>query len=204
MERWSGKVAVVTGASAGIGAAIVVALLKADCIVVGLARRIECIEELRKQVSAVQSKNLHAIKCDVTVDADITAAFEWIERHLDGVDILINNAGTPPAGNLVDAGNTAKIRNILETNVMGVVQCTREAFQSMKRRGVDGHVVLMNSICGHSVPYIPGAGSLSIYVPSKYAITGMTEILRQEFHNLKTRVKISVRLAVFVCYKTRH
>ena len=195
MERWQGKIAVCTGASAGIGAAIVKSLVKSGMIVVGLARRQENIEELKKDLPANLANNLHALKCDVSCEKEILEAFAWIEKHLGGVDVLVNNAGILRTAKLVDAENTSQIRSVLDVNVMGVVLCTREAFQSMKKRNVDGHVILINSISGHKVPMtasIPQMPSLSIYPASKFAITALTESLRQEFLMEKTKIKITV------------
>lgn len=198
MERWVGKVAVVTGASVGIGEAICIDLLKAGLVVVGLARRVELVEQIRDRVPSAVAGSLHAFKCDVTNETDIVSAFAWIDRALGGADILVNNAGLLQTGvNLVDAGNTAILKRILDTNVLGLVQCTREAFQSMRRRGVnDGHIVLINSICGHYVPVIPGCGPMNIYTASKHAVSAITEVLRQEFNMLQTRIKITVSLPV--------
>ncbi|KAJ6637277.1 Farnesol dehydrogenase [Pseudolycoriella hygida] len=187
MERWVGKVAVVTGASAGIGAQIVLDLADAGLIVVGLARRLERVETLKSKSKG----KIHALQCDVTNEADILKAFKWIIDNLGGVDVLVNNAGILRGGNLIDPGNTALIKEVLDTNVMGVVQCTREAFQSMKSRNVDGHIIIINSVAGHQVPNMPGMGSLNIYSPSKHAVTAMTEVLRQEFQKIGTRVKIT-------------
>ena len=195
MDRWLGKVAVVTGASAGIGAAITKSLVESGLIVVGLARRSEKIEELKNELPENVRKNLHSVKCDVSSEEEILAAFQWIEEKLGGVDILVNNAGILRSCQLVDPGNTSKIKEILDTNVMGVVLCTREAFQSMKKRGVNGHVILINSLAGHKV--IMGVGtmpSFNIYPASKHAITALTESLRQEFMMENTKIKITVNL----------
>lgn len=193
MNRWIGKVAVVTGASAGIGAAITVDLVNAGCIVVGLARRPERVDELQSKCTATAKGTLHSFRCDVSKEADILAAFSWVEKHLGGVDILVNNAGILKTTNLVDAGNTQAIRDVLDTNVMGVVLCTREAFQSMRRREVAGHIVMINSVSGHYVPYFAGIrDSMNIYQPSKHAVTAMVEVLRQEFQSHGTQIKITV------------
>nr|CAD7461193.1 unnamed protein product [Timema tahoe] len=96
MERWSGRVALVTGASAGIGAAIVRELVKNGLIVVGLARRAELVEntshtdeiffhELSAQLKGFPGK-LHAFKGDASKEEDILAAFDWIKKNLGRID----------------------------------------------------------------------------------------------------------------------
>uniref|UniRef100_T1GD37 Dehydrogenase/reductase SDR family member 11 n=1 Tax=Megaselia scalaris TaxID=36166 RepID=T1GD37_MEGSC len=71
---------------------------------------------------------------------------------------------------------------------MGVVYCTREAFQSMKSRNVDGHIVIINSIAGH---FPLNLLNFNIYPASKYAITAMTETYRREFDLEDTNIKIT-------------
>lgn len=195
MERWLGKVAVVTGASSGIGAAIAVDLVNAGMIVVGLARRVERVEELKSRVPDALKEALHSFKCDVAIESEVTAAFEWVTHKFGGVDVLINNAGIVTNTKLIEKDNTADIQGVINTNVMGVVFCTREAYQSMKSRQVDGHIVIINSIVGHFVPYTVGmVGSLSIYPSSKHAVTAMTEVLRQELQAEGCKTKITVKL----------
>lgn len=198
MERWIGKVAVVTGASSGIGAQIAIDLTNAGMIVIGLARRVERVEELKSKVSATTAGALHPCKCDITLEEDIKKAFAWTTSNFGGVDVLVNNAGISRIFKLVDSNNTALVKEIIDTNVMGVVLCTREAFQSMKIRGFDGHIIIINSIAGHSVPKIPEMGSFNMYAPSKYAVTAMTEVLRQEFLMEGNAVKITVLFLIFL------
>lgn len=192
MERWSGKIAIVTGASSGIGASIVVELAKAGVRVVGLARRAERIEALKEQLSDSVKGELHAFKCDVTSETDIKSAFKWVELKFGGIDILINNAGVGVGMNIVDTDNSEKIKRVIDTNLMGPALCTREAFQSMKKRNVGGHIIMINSYLGHNVPFLPLNQSLNIYAPTKFAVTAMAEVLRQEFQLFKTKIKITV------------
>lgn len=194
MHRWSGSVAVVTGASSGIGSAVALDLVSNGLIVVGLARRVERIEALQQHIPADAPGTLHAFKCDVAKEEDVVAAFEWVREQFGGVDILINNAGVSGVTKLVAPGNTEQLRGMLETNVLGTAICTREAFQSMKQRQVAGHVVLVNSVVGHRIPIVPPLGSLNMYAPSKWAVTGMTEVLRQEFINEGTKIKVTVSI----------
>lgn len=192
MDRWNGKVAVVTGASAGIGASIVVELLKSNMIVVGLARRKEKVEALQGQVP---TGKLHALKCDVSIESDVKTAFEWIDANLGGTDVLISNAGVLHFFHLTDADNTEMLQQTVNTNLLGTVYCAREAFQSMKRRNFDGHIVLMNSVAGHRVPFflsLNRTAFLNAYHSTKHGLTAMVEVLRQEFQQFGTKIKISV------------
>lgn len=191
MERWQNKAAVVTGASSGIGAALCVDLVKAGMTVAALARREDRLNALKNSLPEQLRGKLHPIRCDVTQEAEVIRAFRWVEEHLGGVHILINNAGVVREGNLVDANNTEHIRAVIDTNIMGVVYATREAFQYMKSKDIAGHVININSIVGHYVPVIPGF-PMSIYPASKHAVTAMTETYRQEFSSLKTNIKVTV------------
>lgn len=162
--------------------------------VVALARRIERVEALKERIPATATGVLYPRKCDLTQEKEIVAIFEWIEAEFGGVHVLINNAGINNQAKLLDTNNTAQIREVIDTNIVAVVQCTREAFQSMKRNNVDGHIILINSIGGHSVPYSVGSvESYSIYRPTKYAITAINETLRQELQAEGTKIKVTVR-----------
>lgn len=92
MERWNGRVAVVTGASSGIGAAVCTELVKCGMIVCGLARRKDKVEALRLSLFGAEGQ-LNAIECDITKEEEVKRAYQWIEKTLGGIDLLINNAG---------------------------------------------------------------------------------------------------------------
>ncbi|PSN43218.1 hypothetical protein C0J52_17260 [Blattella germanica] len=122
MERWSGRVAVITGASAGIGAVVAEDLVKKGLKVVGLARRIERVEELATKLKSEKGK-LYAKKCDVSKESEVKETFQWIKSNLG-------------------KGPSAHWKQILDLNVMGLSMCTSEALQIMKETGVDdGHIV---------------------------------------------------------------
>ncbi|XP_035788467.1 farnesol dehydrogenase-like isoform X2 [Anopheles albimanus] len=189
MDRWVGKVAVVTGASSGIGAAVVKALASAGMVTVGLARRVERVEALRKELSPGAASRLHSLPCDVTREESILSAFATVQQLFGGVDVLINNAGVSRQSvTLLTPGNTDDLRAVLDTNVLGLVLCTREAFGSMRARTINGHIINVNSILGHK--YVPFP-NLNLYGASKYAVTAITETLRNDFRNANTRVKVT-------------
>ncbi|XP_032296447.1 farnesol dehydrogenase [Drosophila virilis] len=193
MERWRNKVAVVSGASAGIGAACARALVGAGLLVVGLARRQERIEQLRAQLPLPQQQRLHAVQCDITNESQVLQAFDWTKRQLGGVHVLVNNAGIMATTELSGAGNTQPIRDTVETNIMGSVYCIREAFQAMRlQQQQPGHVIIVNSVAGQQVPNLgTQLPSLNIYPASKFALRAMQEIYRQEFQRHKTQVRVS-------------
>lgn len=193
MDRWLGKTAVVTGASSGIGAAIAIDLLNAGVNVIGLARRKERVEALKGSIAPAATGTLHAIKCDLTNEDDIRQAFAWANENLNGVDILVNNAGIIKTMNLLDADNSEQLRQTIDTNILAVALCSREAVKSMRQRNVDGHIVHINSCAGHKIPYFVGMyPSFNIYPSTKFAVTAMTEVMRQELQSFNTKIKVTV------------
>ncbi|CAH1119604.1 unnamed protein product [Phaedon cochleariae] len=186
MERWVGKVAVVTGASSGIGAAIAQMLVENGVIVVGLARRSEEIEKLAKTLSGKKGK-LYAVKADLSKEEDIKNAFKWASKNVGPVQILVNNAGIHDKSSLID-GDTDKWRNTININVVALCIATREAIKIMRDNKIEGHIIHINSVAGHKVPSLI---SVDVYSPSKYAVTALTETLRLEINALKLKVKIT-------------
>lgn len=146
MNRWTGKIAVVTGASAGIGAAIVKDLAKSGVIVIGLARRVKCVEALKKEVPTFAG-NIHAYECDVSKESSILAAFQWIEKKFGGVNILVNNAGMTKHTTLLQSDNSQASTDIVNTNILGLLFCTREPYKSMSKLGDYGYIININRYC---------------------------------------------------------
>ncbi|XP_069683457.1 farnesol dehydrogenase-like [Periplaneta americana] len=186
MERWSGRVAVVTGASGGIGASIAAELTKKGLQVVGLARRSEKIEELSKSLGSSQGK-LYTVKCDVSKESDVKEAFKWVKDKLGVVDILVNNAAVAYFNSIIDAP-TDELKKMLDLNVLGLSMCTKEALQLMKEKGVDdGHIIHINSVAGHRPP----SGRFTMYSGTKHAVTALTEGLRRELVQQKSKIRVT-------------
>jgi len=186
LQRFAGKLAIVTGASAGIGAAIVEDLVKNGINVAGFARRIDRVEELAKKLSGHKGK-LYGFKCDITKEEEIIAAIKQAIKKLGPVSILINNAGLMQSATLI-GGDTQAWKTTLDTNVLGLCIATREAVQDMKANGTAGHIVHINSILGHVVIDFPG---VNVYGATKYAVTCLAETLRHEINKEKLNIKVT-------------
>ncbi|KAG0725512.1 Dehydrogenase/reductase SDR family member 11 [Chionoecetes opilio] len=187
MERWSGRVALVTGASAGIGASVARRLVAEGMRVVGAARSVERVQALADELKG-QPGTLIPIKCDITKDDQVVSMFARIKRELGGVDVCVNNAGLAVFKDLLE-GSPEEWRSMLDLNVVALCLCTREAVASMRERGVDdGHVIHLNSIAGHYISQVPGA---QFYCGTKHMVTTLTEALRLELRRANSKIRIS-------------
>lgn len=189
LERWIGKIAVITGASSGIGAEIADQFVEKGLIVVGLARRAELIEKCSGELQNKKGK-LYAIKTDVSKESEILKAFQWVSDNLGPVSVLVNNAGIFVDSSLTD-GNTSDWKQMFDINVLSLCICTREAVKIMNENNIAGHIIHISGISGHHVPNIP---RMNVLPAVKHAITALTETLRLELNNLKSKIKISVSI----------
>ncbi|XP_071455256.1 farnesol dehydrogenase-like [Hetaerina americana] len=188
MERWAGKIALVTGASSGIGAAIAKELVQQGMVVLGVARRVDRVKELEASLRGAKGK-LHAVKGDVSDEADVTRVFDWVRSQFGKVHVLVNNAGIARNVPLTGGANLSDMRALFQTNVFGLFYCTDAAVTLMKDSGVDdGHIIHINSIAGHHIVPMPGN---YVYVASKFAVTALAEGLRRELRDAKMKTRIT-------------
>ena len=180
MAKLDDKVAVITGASSGIGAATAEALAKEGCAVVVAARREERLDDLVGRINDDGGKAL-SVSCDVT---DEEQAHDLIQRAKDEfgrVDILVNNAGVMQLSN-VQKGLSDEWRTMFEVNVLGLLYATDAAIEVMKEQG-SGHLVNISSLASRGTR--PGLG---VYSGTKMAVNGISESLRQELLEDNIRV----------------
>ncbi|MCB9578710.1 MAG: SDR family NAD(P)-dependent oxidoreductase [Polyangiaceae bacterium] len=186
LSRWKGRVALVTGASSGIGRAVAERLAQAGMKVAVAARRTERLEPLRA------SGDVLPLGVDLRREADIEEMFAQIRKRWDGVDVLVNNAGLGHRAPLC-SGSTEHWREMLEVNVLALCICTREAVRDMRRRGDAGHVIHVSSMAAHRVP-----GDSGVYSATKFAVRALTEGLRQELRADKSKIRVSAISPGFV------
>ncbi|XP_030370543.1 farnesol dehydrogenase isoform X2 [Scaptodrosophila lebanonensis] len=139
---WRNKVAVITGASVGIGASTAVTLANAGMVVVGLARRSELIEALKEQVTG--EGKIFARQCDLSDERQLTETFNWIQERFHCIHVLVCNAGILKA-NFLSESPTKDIKELFDLNVVATACCLRESLKHMAAIKVRGHIVVINS-----------------------------------------------------------
>lgn len=192
VDKWRGKVAVISGASSGIGAKIFSDFARHGIKVVGLARRLERIEALIESLDTVK-ENLFALHCDIADPQSVAKAFKIIEEKYGFINILVNNAGVCKNLNILDPGESSflKLNETIDTNFRGLVQCTREAYNLMDKSDEFGLIINISSIAAHSVPFM--TFSSNVYSATKHAVKALTEIVRQELViSGRNRIRIAV------------
>lgn len=165
-ERLDGKVAVVTGASAGIGEATALALAEAGASVVLTARREDRLEALAKRIrDAGGAALVHA--ADVASLDDVRALTDAALSEFGRVDVLVNNAGLMPLSPLAEV-RVEDWTRMVDVNVKGVLHCIATMLPGMIERG-SGHVVNVGSLAGRR-PF-PGG---SVYSATKFAVRSLS------------------------------
>lgn len=169
-----GRVALVTGASAGIGLEAVQALLSQGMTVVGCARRHELIVARRE----AHKERMHARRCDLSDAGQVADLFQWIDRTFGRLDVCVINGGTTGCRSLLDADAGTEWRNMLDVNVLAASLCAQLSVRLMLERKVSrGHLVFMNSMSGHAVHPHPVT---RFYSATKFAVTALVEAWRAE------------------------
>jgi NADP-dependent 3-hydroxy acid dehydrogenase YdfG len=166
------KVAIITGASSGIGYATALTLSKAGIRVAVGARRTERLQELEKQIIKNNGEIL-VQKTDVTRKSDCDSLVNTIVEKWGKVDILINNAGLMPLSYFKN-GKVEEWEQMIDVNIKGVLYCTSAVVPYMLEKK-SGHIINISSVAGRIV----FAGG-SVYCATKHAIAALSEGLRKE------------------------
>jgi len=167
------KVALITGASSGIGYSTAITLAKEGSKIVAGARRTERLEELKKTVES-QGGEIIIQKLDVTKLDDCNNFAKIAIEKYGNIDILINNAGIMPLSFFKNQ-KIDEWDRMIDVNIKGVIYCTSAAIPFMLEKK-SGHIVNLSSIAGRTV--FPAG---SVYCATKHAVTAFSEGLRQEF-----------------------
>jgi short-subunit dehydrogenase len=171
-RRISGSRMLISGASQGIGRALVVAAAARGAKVLAVARSGELLRELAEQLRA-QGGIVETLAADITNPQDRQRMVEAARDHFGGLDILVNNAGIGATGHFLEAA-PERLRKIMEVNFFGVTEMVR-VFLPLLHAGERPAIVNISSIAGKRA--IPAR---SEYSASKFAVHGFSEALRAE------------------------
>ena len=176
------RVALVTGASSGIGQAVAISLAKEGVRVAVTARRKERLQELLETIAGAGGRAF-AHPADLRKPEEIQALFAAMDSEFGQLDILINNAGLARWGSM-QTGDPEGWREMFDVNVLALCIATQEALRRFPPEG--GHIVNISSMAGHRVP--PNTG---LYSATKHAATAITEITRQELRQQESPTRVT-------------
>lgn len=183
MQSFNNKVALITGASSGIGEAIALALAGEGAKLELVARDRERLEQVRARCKALGAQTFVHF-ADVADEAQMQQVADAVHARHPAIDILVNNAGVVMGGFTWEV-ETADWRRLHDINVMGVVHGIRAFVPKMIERRQGGHVVNVSSVSG-----LVGTRGMGTYSASKFAVIGLSESLRMELHRHKIGVSV--------------
>ena len=173
LQDLHGQVALVTGASSGIGVAVARALAQRGVHVALAARRVDRLQALSEELASDGRVESLALACDVRDPDAVRAAVQKTLDRWGQLDILVANAGFGYRASVVD-GDITRWKDMIDTNVYGLLLTLKYGVPSMLERK-RGHVIITSSVAGR-VPTLLG----SAYCGSKFAATAIADVLRQE------------------------
>ena len=174
-------ITLITGAGAGIGFATTLHLAREGHQVYASVRNLDTADHLRNAIDRDGLK-VTIVELDVTSDQSVWAAVDRVVSLAGGIDNLVNNAGIGGGGALEEVP-LERFRDVMETNLFGVIRCTKAALPHMRRAG-GGTIVALSSISGRiAITYTP-------YAASKWALEGVMENLAKEVRQFGIRVAL--------------
>ncbi len=173
------KIALVTGATSGIGKATALKLAEAGYSVIITGRRWHLLAELEKQI--IQKSRVLALSFDVSNNEEVNHAIDKLPEEWKNIELLVNNAGLAAGLSSIQNGDIEDWEKMIDTNVKGLLYVTKKIIPMMishKR----GHIVNIGSIAGKEV-YPMG----NVYCATKYAVDALTKAMRIDLleHNIK-------------------
>jgi len=168
------KIAMITGASAGIGQACATTFAQNGYNLVLTARRLDRLEKLAETLMADFKVDVRILGMDVRSKQSVVESFESLDAAWQQIDVLINNAGLSQGLDPLDQGDTDDWDRMIDTNIKGLLYVSRMILPGMKER-MSGHVINIGSIAGKEV-YPNG----NVYCATKHAVDALNKSMRME------------------------
>ncbi len=181
MATLSGKIAIVTGGTRGIGRAIAERLLREGASVAVCGRASETVQTMLRECEPFAGGRLLAEPADISKEEDVRRFFESVDARFGGIDYLINNAGIGIFKSVADL-TADDWRRTIDLNLNGVFYCSHEALPRMKKRG-GGYIINLSSLAGKN-PFAGGAA----YNASKFGLNGFSEAMMLDHRHDNVRV----------------
>jgi len=181
-KRLHNRVALITGASSGIGEATAIALAEAGAKVAIAARRRDRLDALAVQLGHLGAEPL-VLPADLLDEHEAQRIVAETEAHYGRLDILVNNAGVMYLEPVAEA-DLGRWRQMLELNLLSLIASTQAAVRGMRERG-DGHIVNVSSTAGRIANPMGAA-----YSATKFGVVAFSEALRREIYQDRVRVSV--------------
>jgi len=174
------KIALITGATSGIGWATAIKLASVGYSIIACGRRKERLDALAKELPAGSA--MCSLVFDIKTKVEVQEAIQGLDASWQQIDVLINNAGNAHGLEPIHAGDSEDWDAMMDINVKGLLYVTRAIAPQMVERG-KGHIVNVGSIAGKEV-YANG----SVYCASKFAVDALSSGMRKELYNKGVKV----------------
>lgn len=176
------KIALITGATAGIGEAIAKRMAKEGCRIIITGRRQDRLNRLKSEIEALYQAEVYTLKFDVRNYSEVEQSLTSLPETWKNIDILINNAGLAVGLNPIHEGVVDDWERMIDTNIKGLLYVTRVISPGMVERR-SGHIVNLCSIAGKEV-YANG----NVYCATKHAVDALTKGMRIDLLPYNIRV----------------
>jgi 3-hydroxy acid dehydrogenase/malonic semialdehyde reductase len=175
------KIALITGATSGIGEATAILLAKNDFDVIITGRRKDLLEKVRNKIEMETTSKVHTLCFDIRKHSDVREAVQSIPDNWKKISVLVNNAGLAAGLDHIQEGSLEDWDQMIDTNVKGLLYITKEITPLMISNG-SGHIINIGSIAGKEV-YEKG----NVYCATKFAVDALSKGMRIDLvkHNIK-------------------
>ncbi|MGY0393798.1 SDR family NAD(P)-dependent oxidoreductase [Fusobacterium sp. SYSU M8A802] len=182
-SRLIGKIALITGATSGIGRSCAIALAKLGMNIIIVGRRENLLEELKNEIESQYSTKVFSLKLDVRDSSEVFTSLSSLPESWKNIDVLINNAGLALGLEKLYLNTPEDFSTVFNTNVIGLLNVTNALVPNMIKRGTTATIVNIGSVAGDAA-YAGGA----VYCASKAAVKTLSDGLRIDLVDTKIKV----------------